>query len=273
MSLFTVSNTSQLTSAVSNALPGDTILLLPGTYSPSFNNPGSMMININTPGLRLISAVKNLAVLNGLFQCHSLISLGQNSAGTTIDGLKIINGIHGGIWSNSLGGQDLLIKNCEIAFISRMVDTTQYGNDGIYTDTAANFTVEDCLIHDIGRTNDAGNSYDHGIYTHGTLHLRNSFLTNMFCGWHVQTAQGFSGEIEGNTFSGSNHYDQKPGQIMLWNAAGVVSIRKNKFISPNSSALTTVGFSSPAITVDDNIVVGATLGAPVGAIARGNIVI
>jgi len=278
MSITTVSPTnnssSELQNAINRAQPGDTILALPGTYGPGASTGDqSMMVLVNTKGLLVKSAVAGGAILDAAMRCHSPIALGANSAGFILDGFRLTRGLHAGFWSNSGGGQSVLIRNCEFCEIARRTDSTTLGNAGIYTDATADIRIENNRFWNIGRTNQAANSFDHSIYTHGRCRIRRNAFLNSVAGWHIQTSKGFSGEISGNTFTGPNMYPDKSGQIMLWDQCGSLVIRGNVFSGSRNTALTEYAFMSPSLVIEGNTVHGGSLGAPTGSITRGNRVI
>lgn len=255
--------------ALSLAQPGDTLLFQPGTYFPTSFGDSVPFLNLNVPGLRLISVTPGGAILDGQMKVHAPLWLGANSRGTFIDGFKLTMGIHAGLHSNSLGGQGVVVRNCQVSEIARKVDNSTIGNTGIYTDEKADITIENCKFWNIGRTNQTINSFDHSIYSHGRCKIKGNVFLNSLNGWHIQTAVGFSGEIADNYFDGPNLFPGKPGQIMLWGSCGAIMMKKNIHKNSFQTALTSYDFSSSALIIEDVTVIGgAVLGAPSGAIIR-----
>jgi hypothetical protein len=267
-----VNTTSMLIAAVAAALPGSSIEVAPGIYSPGWADTKRMFLQVNVRGLTLRAVVSYTATLDGLNSCHSLIDLQGNSAGFTLEGFNATRGAHGGVWSNSMGGLGAVVRNTSFTNIGNPVDTSTDGNAPIYFDAGGSLLVENCIFSDNGRANVSSmpNSFDHSLYLHCRSVIRRNVFANSPAGWHIQTATGFSGEIEDNEFFGPNMYDSKPGQVMLWGTCGPIAFRRNKHYGTRLTALTDYAFTSPLVTVEDAVIFGAgTLGAPAGAIETG----
>lgn len=253
---------------VNAANSGDTILVRDGLYAPGSVGAGGFPVSINKAGtssapITLTAEHKGGAVLDGQAACHSWINLQGSSAWWNIQGFEVRNTLNGGIWSNSGGGKNITIKGNHIHHIGNRVETSQLGIVGIYTDSAAVMTLNGNLVHDVGRTNDVGNSFDHGVYSHGNLTIVNHVSYRMLSGWHIQTAAGFQGLVANCTFDGPNMYPGavKAGQIMLWDVqGGPIRIVNNIFRLPNSAAVTTyqAAFSAGSL-IDHNLTTAASI--------------
>ncbi len=247
------------------ARAGDTVLVRPGTYGPNGSGSGAFPVVVNTAGtstapITIQSEVKWGAILDCQNTCYGYISLGANSAWIVIDGFNIIRGMSAAIHANSGGAKNVVVRNCHIDHIGNRVSTDPWGIVGIYTDQAAIMIVEYTTINDVGRTNDSGNSYDHGIYYHGNLTIRYCVFYNSRSGWHIQTAAGFQGQIAYNTFDGPDMYPGKYGQIMLWETAGgPLNINHNIFSNPGGAPITYWQTSIASCTVDTNFTTAATM--------------
>lgn len=279
--------------AVNAQLAGDSILVEAGTYGPNGAGTGNFVVNINSgaspagsSGAWSMIIASGTVVLDCESNAHSYFNFQGGSANWKIVGFEIKNGYHGGIWSNSGGGKNIQVLYNSIHDIGRQVNTTTTGQCGIYTDAgAANWIIDGNSIYNVGRTNNAqggandpGNSYDHAIYTHGSNMLfQNNLVWNMYCGWHFQTAQGFSGTVINNTFFGPNQYGGKPGQVVLWDPLGLVVVRNNVFYGPNSCGVYNVGATvAVGSSIDHNVLFtpGAALvvvdSLPAGMGSSGN---
>ncbi len=254
--------------AVANAAPGDTWIVENGVYGPPAScrdADGDMAATIDKPGtatspITLKARSKWGAVLDGEARCHSMISLGPNSAWWIIQDFDIERGAWGGIWSNSKGGKHITIKGNHIHDIGNRHNPTTLGEAGIYTDAEAIMVIDGNVINDVGRRDDSGgarrNSFDHGVYSHGAMTIVNNLFYRALWGWHIQAAAGFSGLIANNTFIGPNMYPHgtRDGSIMLWGAAGgPITIRNNIFLRPHDAPIQTSGFSSRGCIFDHNL--------------------
>ncbi len=245
---------------VNVARAGDTVLVRNGTYGPAGAGNGQFAVNINSAGITLQAENKLGAVLDCQNTCYGYIYLGAGSADLVIEGFDIKNGYSSGIHANSGGAKNVTIRGNHIHHIGNRVASENYGLVGIYTDTAAVMIVENNEIDHVGRSNDTGNSYDHGLYYHGNLTVRGNVFHHSLSGWHIQTSNGFQGSIEGNTFDGQNLYPGKYGQIQLWETAGgPFKISRNIFSLPGGSPITYWQTSIANCTVDANFTTAGTM--------------
>lgn len=240
---------------VNAAKPGDTVIVRDGVYGPNGAGNTAFPVTINQAGITLKSENKLGAILDCQNTCYGYISLGANSANAVIDGFEITRGYMAGIHMNSGGAQNMTIRNCHIHHIGNRNASEDYGIVGIYTDTAATGVIETSEIDHIGRSNDKGNSYDQGIYYHGNLTIRGNVFHDSLSGWHIQTADGFSGSITGNTFDGQNQYPGKYGQIMLWGKGSGLTIGKNIFANSGGPAVVAYQ-TSGACSIASNFLTG-----------------
>lgn len=257
--------------AVDLAVAGDVVLVGPGTYSRNCGNPAQdMLVYINKAGVTLRSIVVGGAILDGLQKCHSLFGLGSQSANVVIEGFTLRNSAWGGVLCNSGGCKGVTVSNNDVGFIGNRYEGSQIGITGVYTDAAAVMTVDSNSIHDVGRTNNAANSFDHGVYFHGNLKISNNLFYSSRSGWHIQTAYGAIGSINNNKFSGPNMFDSKYGQIELWDRDGAIVIANNLSVNSRGTFIDQYQFSSPMCAVYNNLVQGgASLGAPSGCALSG----
>lgn len=240
------------------AVPGDTIIVKDGTYLPPSATVDAMAVNINKTYLTIRAENPLGAILDGNGTAHSYFNLQANSARIIIDGFEITNTRWGGVWANDGGATECTIENCYIHNIGNRVELSPLGIAGIYTDSGASVLIYNNRFEHIGRDNDAGNSYDHSIYSHGHLDIIDNYFLDTPMGWHIQAAAGFSGLMQGNIFFGPNGYDSKPGQIMLWGAEGDVTIDSNVFYNPRIEAITFFNATFHSLTITNNSVFGIT---------------
>ena len=239
-----------LQAGVNAAVAGDTIVVRDGVYGPT-GGSGSMGVSISKAGtagawITLQAEHDGAAILDCQGVCHSYISLGGGSAYWIIRGFDIRNGQWAGIFANGGGAQSVVIRRNLIHNIGNRYDASSIGIMGIYTDaSASSWTIDGNIFHDIGRTAVLTGTHDHGIYTHGgSMTIVNNVFYNLKNGWHIQTADGFSGTIANNTFYGPDPVAGTVGQVMLWGADSNLAVRDNIFYGANS-----VGVTSYALTV------------------------
>ncbi len=267
---------------VNAAVAGDTIIVQNGFYAPpssaGCSGGSGYAVAINKAGtssapITLRAATKWGATLDAT-NCHSSIYLYSGAAYWIIQDFVIANGSWGGISSNSGAGY-ITIKGNEIRGVGQRYETSAYGIFGVYTNADSHdFVFDGNVIHDIGRTGGANLFNDHGLYVHSrNTTIVNNIFYRPISGWPIQTASGFGGVIENNTFHGP--HPTREGQIMLWDPNYSVTVRNNIFYNPRSQAVTSYAFSlysGSSCAVQDNIVYGSgvALGAPSNCSASNN---
>ena len=264
-----------LQKGVDAAGPGDTVVVRDGSYGPT-GGAGSMGVTINKAGtaaapITLRAEHDGAAILDCALTCHSYINLGAGSAYWVIRGFDIRNGYWGGVWANSGGAKNITLRANTIHHIGNRSDSSSIGITGIYTDSGASgWTVDGNIFHDIGRTAVLDGRHDHAIYSHGSaMTVTSNVFYGLRNGWHIQTADGFSGTIAGNTFAGADPVPGTEGQVMLWGADGALTFRDNIFYGSNGPAITTYALTiGGACSFDHNLAFtaggSASVGAPAG---------
>jgi len=257
---------------------GDTVIVADGTYSnPSASGTGSTLVNATRGGnssawVTFRSQNKWGAVLDGL-------------SNTTAEGWEFvasyirvqdfeIRGFSDDALSNYRGGQFIDIIGNHIHHMGRYCTDTGIGRDGIFV-SKSNVTVEQNLIHDIGRFSPGENGCnpstpyyqgnDHGIYVAGASNvmIRNNIFYNVTHGFNVQVYPDAVDNLSilNNTFvHGTPYYT---GQIIITNATTNSRIENNIFYQPTTAAVyvhpngsTTPSFS---LAIKNNISTNATL--------------
>jgi hypothetical protein len=246
------------------ANPGDTIVLQDGTYPDEGGNTG-FLVWISKAGtasnwITMKAEHKGAAILDCQNTCAGYLYFDSGAAYWLVQGLVFENALSAGVDMNSTpAAHDLTFKGNVFMNIGRYYTDSQYGMSGIYAGPGHyNLTFDGNVFHDIGRTGPTNMmAHDHGLYLHSS---NSTIINNVFyslpSGWGVQTASGFSGVIENNTFAFP--MSTQVGQLMLWDVNGDVTIRNNIFYQPLSTAITTYGFSPTSCTIDHNLIYGTS---------------
>ncbi|MFB3916906.1 MAG: DUF1565 domain-containing protein [Terriglobales bacterium] len=232
--------------------PGDTVIVGDGTYSnPVASGSGSTLLDITrsgTPGSYIIFRAQHKwrAVLDGLNN--------TTAEGIAISGSYIrlqdfeLTGFSDDAISNYRGGQFIEIVGNHIHHIGRYCTDTAIGRDGIFV-AHDNITVEQNLIHDIGRYSAGENGCapskpyyqgnDHGIYISGASNvvIRNNIFYNITHGWsiHVYPKPVHNLSIVSNTFAFPNPW--YAGQIIISAPVTNSWIANNIFYEPKAAAI------------------------------------
>lgn len=257
--------------------PGDTVIVMPGTYDNENVVAPNFVVNLQYSGapnnpISFIAQQRGQVILdsensnpgtncNGASAYFNL----QNAAYIVIQGFVIENACDAGIESNA-NAHDITLRWNEICFIANHEVTDENGRDGIYmTNTQYNFTFDGNLFHDIGRTSGTAYlHYDHGIYSHGTnLTVINNIFYNMNRGWSIQLAQGASSWlVANNTFAFGNANGQA-GQIEFWEQNSFITIQNNIFYEPNIAAMDEYQANLSNVTFASNLVYGVSSVLPI----------
>lgn len=257
--------------------PGDTVIVMNGTYDNEGVVAPSFVVNLQYSGapgnpISFIAQNRGLVILNNEntnpgTNCNgasAYFSLG-NVAYVVIQGFVMENACDAGIESNG-NAHDITLRWNEICYIANHVVTDENGRDGIYmTNTQYNFVFDGNLFHDIGRTSGTAYlHYDHGIYSHGTnVTVVNNIFYNMNRGWSIQFAQGASSWlIANNTFAFGNANGQA-GQIEFWEQNTFITIQNNIFYEPNIAAMDEYQANLSSVTFSNNLVYGVSNVLPV----------
>jgi Concanavalin A-like lectin/glucanases superfamily/Purple acid Phosphatase, N-terminal domain/Protein of unknown function (DUF1565) len=252
---------------------GDTIIVRNGTYGSNGVGSSGFPVYINKAGtasapITLKAENKLGAVLGCQLDCHSYINLLDGAAYWVIQDFDITGGYWAGIWANSAAHHYTLRGN-HLHHIGNRYDTSDYGIEAFYSDTASHDIVFDGNMFDnIGRTNilPQGPNHDHGIYSHATnATVINNIYHSMFRGWSIQLVDGATNWlIANNTFAFPN--PARDGQIVLYggnNGGSVpvtnVTVRDNIFYQPSNYAIVTnIDVPLNGCTIDHNIIYGAS---------------
>lgn len=239
--------------ALSAATPGDTLVIMDGTYS----NEGK--VSNGTDGLSVVTLTHSGTQGNPItFQAQNrgAAILDANNTTTdntcngawayfnlnrqswiTFDGLVIQNGCGAAIQSNSPspGASNILfLRNTFRNIANRAIPNTDPNSHGVITisNYDSYFAFEQNLIYNIGRTT-PGQMYDDAIYIQGIgstashVAVINNVFRNISYGWPIYVAGGGSYIFNSNTFIGP--FGTGRGGIVLSSIFSDIAIRNNIF--------------------------------------------
>ncbi|HXI66078.1 MAG TPA: right-handed parallel beta-helix repeat-containing protein, partial [Gemmatimonadales bacterium] len=235
-----------------------------------------------TPGRYVVfrAAIQWGAVLDGQQTSHTAPNGAENgvylgASFVRVEGFEIRNVWHDGI-SPASGVSDFQIVGNHIHDVGRYCETSGIGLSGM-TFINNNVTIEQNLIHDIGRDTtgqngcNPGNTYwqnhDHGIYlSSGTnVIVRNNVFYNIMRGWAIQLYPDVLDRIYivNNTFAFPNPHED--GHIIAAATLSNAVIANNIFYQPLTAGVWFDGGTTSNVTVEYNLTTGGTAAEGNGA--------
>ncbi len=266
---------------VSQAAPGDTVLLQDGTYgdeghisdgtgcyygcqSPVYiNNAGYSSAWITVKAQNKGKAILDCGTYSSSsLGCDVYIYLGPSAQYWSFQDLVVQGGAFGGITSND-SASHIRITGTVFQFIGNYYTSSTVGIAGVgFAESTTDWWIEGNTFHDIGRTGGLPTlNHDHGIYACGSSAtiINNVFYSNN-AGYDIQTSHGANNWlIANNTFAFPAPH---PGHIMLWDGEVAysiwnITIRNNIFYHPLDVAVVTysdVGTDDiPGCAIDHNL--------------------
>jgi hypothetical protein len=272
--------------------PGDTVIVRDGTYSnAAASGVGSKLIVSSRGGtasnwVTFRSENKWGAVIDGLNNTTAEAWVFSASY-IRVQGFEI-RGFSDDAFSNYPGGQFISLTGNRIHHIGRYCTDTGIGRDGIFVGKS-NVTIEQNLIHDIGRYGPGENgcnpstltyqNNDHGIYVDGdfgganNVTIRNNIFYNITHGWsiHVYPSAVDNLSIVNNTFAFPNPW--RTGHIIVAAPMTDSRIENNVFYQPNTVAVnfyTRTGHTN--LSIRNNVIYPGATGdaAPSGVVFSSN---
>src|SRR6266850_1967993 len=218
-----------ITRAYSLALPGVTIVVMPGVYT-EYSSGWGLHLNGNGTALTPIvlrSQVRGGAVIDGQNAADRNVAIYLDGSYNIIDGFEIRGGPLGGI---TIWGNDNQILNNEIHHNGNPASTSTLGQDGVYSsESTRNNVYRANTIRDNGRT---GSNLDHALYLCGDneLVLNNVLVRNAAYGLHIA---GYTTVSNMKVYNNVMAFNGRSG-LILWMAVSGVDI-KNNIIFQNGS--------------------------------------
>jgi hypothetical protein len=263
--------------------PGDTVLVLPGTYTG-----GARIVSLSRTGvpgrpITFLSERKWRAVLDGRNgRSSEAWYFGPRVAYITIQGFEVRDleehafDFYGG------GVHDILIRRNHVHHVGRNCTDTRNGRTGASLGAGAHsITFDGNVWHHIGRfaPGEQGCSvqttyyqnHDHGIYVADAnqIVIQNNIFYAFERGWPVHRYSSAESRSRGlaivnNTFAGRNPY--REGHIILATSTDDLRIENNIFHGPNTAALYFENLRFSGAKVQYNMISGAgvRLGRPRG---------
>jgi hypothetical protein len=214
-----------ITEAYSQAGPGTTILVAPGTYTDYQSRWGLRLGKSGTAASPIVlkSLVRGGAIIDGQNASDGDVAIYIDGSYNVVEGFEIKNGHNGGISLYGPGGNNNQILNNEIDHNGNPYSTSTDGRCGVYDSkvTSGNIYIGN-YIHDNGRISQ-GSNLDHGMYLCGTNHevvINNLIARNCAYGIQVAAYKDIANmEIANNTIVSNLNR----GGIMLWGDGGAIN--------------------------------------------------
>jgi hypothetical protein len=231
-----------LSYALANAGSGNTVIVLPGTYSGDWELNYPLTLRSQTKwGARLINMPYGVIIAGG-------------AGGSVVDGFEIAYSAREGV---DIYAPNCTIRNCWIhdAGINSRPNNTAQSNAGVHSLKVDGTTVEYCLLENNGSTP----GYDHGIYIAGNgLTIRGNVMRgNWGFGLHLYSYLGdpvnanvYDNLIYGNGYHSMNGWD---GVWQVPKAGNTVSMWNNTIITQYGTPIQGGGGT---LRLTNNIIIG-----------------
>jgi len=229
--------------------PGDTVIVMPGTYSETYNDYGLRLNRSGLPGrpITVKSAEKWQAVLDGQIDNSHKNVVWMDGDYNVLEGFVITNGSYGGIWMEAVGN---VVLNNEIHHNGNGGDPeSPDGQNGIFSAGGTGHQYVGNYVHHNGRIQWDSN-LDHGLYLCADNELiANNIVTN-------NSAMGL--QIAGyDTVSNMHVYNNVfafngGAGVLLWMDIDGVDI-KNNITYSNGFGIGTYGAHGWGVVVENNV--------------------
>ena len=240
-----------ITRAYSLAVPGVTIIVMPGVYTDYSSGWGLHLGASGTVSSPIVlrSQVRGGAVIDGQNVSNRNEAIYLDGSYNVIDGFVIKGGPNGGI---TVYGNSNQILNNEIHHNGNPASASTFGQDGVYSDrnTHDNRYVAN-YIHDNGRT---GSNLDHGLYLCGDndVVMNNVIIRNSAYGMQIA---GYTTVSNLKIYNNVMAYNGKSG-IILWMALSSVDIKNNIIYQNGSYGIDSWDAHGSGVVLDHNLVFG-----------------
>jgi hypothetical protein len=229
--------------------PGDTVIVMPGTYSETDNDYGVRLNRSGLPGspITVKSAEKWQAILDGQidYSHHNVVLMDGDY--NVLEGFVITNGSYGGIWMDGVGN---VVLNNEIHHNGNGGDPdSPYGQNGIFSVGGTGHQYIGNYIHHNGRIQWDSNA-DHGLYlcADDELVANNIVTNNSRMGLQIAGYDTVSNmRVYNNVFA----FNGGAG-VLLWKDVDGVDIRNNVTYS-NGLGIGTYGAYGRGVVVENNL--------------------
>ena len=244
-----------ITRAYNQAVPGSTIIVLPGVYTDYTSNWGLRLSRSGTASspITLKSQVRGGAVIDGQNAGDRNVGIYVDGSHNIIDGFEIRGGPHGGI---TIWGNFNQILNNDIHHNGNPDSTSTLGQDGVYSsENTQNTTYMGNYIHDNGRT---GSNLDHALYLCGDNEtiVNNVLIRNAAYGLHIA---GYATVSNMRVYNNVMAHNGKSG-IILWMPVSGVDIKNNILYQNGKFGIDSYDAHGGGVVIDRNLVFGNGLG-------------
>ena len=244
-----------ITRAYNQAVPGSTIIVLPGVYTDYTSNWGLRLGRSGTGSspITLKSQVRGGAVIDGQNAGDRNVGIYVDGSHNIIDGFEIRGGPHGGI---TIWGNFNQILNNDIHHNGNPGSASMLGQDGVYSSESTRNTVYmGNYIHDNGRR---GSNLDHALYLCGDNEaiINNVLVRNASYGLHIA---GYETVSNMKVYNNVMAHNGKSG-IIFWMPVSGVDIRNNMIVHNGKFGIESYDAHGGGVVIDRNLVFGNGLG-------------
>jgi hypothetical protein len=229
--------------------PGDTVIVMPGSYSETYNDYGLRLNRRGLPGspITVKSAEKWQAILDGQSDYSHGYVVWMDGEYNVLEGFVVTKGSYAGIWMDGIGN---VVLNNEVHHNGNGGDPkSRYGQNGIYSAAGRGHQYIGNYIHHNGRIQ-WGSGLDHGLYlcADDELIANNIVTNNSAMGLQIAGYDRVSNmRVYNNVFAFNGG-----AAVLLWQAMGGVNI-KNNITYYNGFGIGTYGAQGWGVVVENNL--------------------
>ena len=247
-----------ITEAYSQAGPGTTILVEPGTYTDYQRRWGLRLDKSGTAASPIVlkSRVLGGAIIDGQNASDRNVAIYIDGSYNVVEGFEIKDGPIGGISIYGPGGKNNQILNNEIDHNGNPCGASTDGRCGVYDSRVTSGNIyRGNYIHDNGRLSQASR-FDHGMYlcgTHDEVVINNLIARNCAYGIQIAAYKNITNlEIANNTIVSNLN----GAGIMLWGDGGAmngIEITNNTIYGNAEPGIMTCSCTGSGVRIMNNL--------------------